>query len=74
MLALLRMLDNMSTMTLDTAELSSQMRLLQEQLRQSLRIYHHRIASKTRAHTTSDAKPRHGSRADLSASAARFAS
>jgi hypothetical protein len=49
---LLRMLDNMSTMALDTAELSSQMRLLQEQLRQSLRIYHHRIASKTRAHTT----------------------
>ncbi len=51
--ALLRMLDNMSTMTLDTADLSSQMRLLQEQLRQSLRIYHQGIASKARAHPTS---------------------
>jgi hypothetical protein len=50
---LLRMLHNMSTMTLDTAELSSQMRLLQERLRQSLRIYHHRVASKTRAQDTS---------------------
>jgi hypothetical protein len=49
---LLRMLDNISTMALDTAQLSSQMRLLQEQLRQSLRIYHHRIASKTPAHTS----------------------
>lgn len=48
---LLRMLDTMSTMTLDTAELSSQMRLLQEQLRQALLIYHNRIGSKTRAHT-----------------------
>jgi hypothetical protein len=48
----LRMLDTISTMTLDTAELSSQMRLLQEQLRQSLRISHDRIASKTRVHTT----------------------
>jgi hypothetical protein len=45
---LLRMLDDLSTMTLDTAGLSSQMRLWQEQLRQSLRIYHHRIASRTR--------------------------
>ncbi len=50
---LLRMLDNMSTMILDTAELSSPMRLLQEQLRQSLRIYHQWIASKTHAHPTS---------------------
>jgi hypothetical protein len=50
---LLRMLDELSTMALDTAELSPQMRLWQEQLRQSLRICHHRIASRTRADTTS---------------------
>jgi hypothetical protein len=36
-----RVLDNMSTMVLGAAELSSQMRLLQEELRQSLKIYHY---------------------------------
>jgi hypothetical protein len=46
-------LDNMNTMVLGVAELSSQMRLLQEELRQSLRIYHQRIASRTLAPTAS---------------------
>jgi hypothetical protein len=50
---LLRTLDNMITMGFESAELSSQMRRLQEQLQQSLRIYQHKIASRTRAHTTS---------------------
>ncbi len=50
---LLQVLDNISTMAWGTAELSSQIRLLQEQLRQSLKIYHHRIASRTLAPTAS---------------------
>ena len=51
---LLRMLDSMITMGLESAELSSQMKLLHEQLQQSLISYQHSIASKTQAHTTSD--------------------
>jgi hypothetical protein len=50
---LLRMLDNMITMGLESAELSSQMRLLQEQLQQSLKIYQYKIASRTRAQAPS---------------------
>jgi hypothetical protein len=46
-LVLLQMLDNVSAMVLDTAELSSQVQLLQEQLRQSLMLYRHAIASRT---------------------------
>jgi hypothetical protein len=46
---LARVLDSMNTMVLGSAELSAQMRLLQEELRQSLRIYHRRIASRTLA-------------------------
>jgi hypothetical protein len=46
---LLQVLDNVSAMVLDTAELSSQVRLLQEQLRQSLELYRHAIASRTLA-------------------------
>jgi hypothetical protein len=48
-LVLLQMLDNVSAMVLDTAELSSQVQLLQEQLRQSLMLYRHAIASRTLA-------------------------
>jgi hypothetical protein len=44
-----RVLDNMNTMVLGSAELSAQMRLLQEELRQSLKIYHYRLASRTLA-------------------------
>jgi hypothetical protein len=43
---LLQVLDNVSAMVLDTAELSSQVGLLQEQLRQSLNLYRHAIASR----------------------------
>jgi hypothetical protein len=50
---LLRMLDNLITVGLESAELSSQMRLLQEQLQQSLRSYQHKIASRTRAQAPS---------------------
>ncbi len=50
---LLQVLDNISTMAWSTAELSSQVRLLQEQLRQSLKIYRHRIASRALASTAS---------------------
>jgi hypothetical protein len=48
-LVLLQVLDNVSAMVLDTAELSSQVQLLQEQLRQSLQLYRHAIASRTLA-------------------------
>jgi hypothetical protein len=48
-----RMLDNMNTMVLGAGELSSQMRLLQEELRESLKIYHYRLASRTLAPTAS---------------------
>jgi hypothetical protein len=51
--SLLRVLDSMSAMVLDTAELSCQVRLLQEQLRESLETYHHIIASRTLAPTAS---------------------
>jgi hypothetical protein len=44
---LLRLLESMNTMLLDTAELSSRMHLLQEQLGQSLRICQQGIASRT---------------------------
>jgi hypothetical protein len=44
---LLQVLDNVSAMVLDTAELSSQVQLLQDQLRQSLKLYRHAIASRT---------------------------
>jgi hypothetical protein len=44
-----RMLDNINTMVLSATELSSQMRLLQEELRQSLKIYHYGLASRTLA-------------------------
>jgi phage terminase Nu1 subunit (DNA packaging protein) len=47
--SLLRVLDSMSAMVLDTAELSSHVKLLQEQLRESLETYHHIIASRTLA-------------------------
>jgi hypothetical protein len=50
---LLRLLDSMNTMLLDTAELSSRMRLLQEQLGQSLRICHQGIATRTLAPSAS---------------------
>jgi hypothetical protein len=50
---LLRLLDSMNTMLLDTAELSSRMRLLQEQLGQSLRICHQGIAARTLAPSAS---------------------
>ncbi len=50
---LLWVLDNMNTMILDIAELSSRMRLLQEQLGQSLNVRHPRVASGTRAATAS---------------------
>jgi hypothetical protein len=46
---LLQVLDNVSAMVSDTAEFSSQLRLLQEQLRQSLKLYRHAIASRTPA-------------------------
>jgi hypothetical protein len=46
---LLQVLDNVSAMVFDTAELSSQMRLLRDQLRQSLKLYRHAIASRTLA-------------------------
>jgi hypothetical protein len=46
---LLQLLDNVSAMVMDTAELSSQVQLLQEQLRQSLKLYRHAIASRTLA-------------------------
>jgi hypothetical protein len=48
-LVLLQVLDNVSAMVLNTAEISSQVRLLQEQLRQSLQLYRHAIASRTLA-------------------------
>jgi hypothetical protein len=44
---LLQVLDNVSAMVFDTAELSFQVRLLQDQLRQSLKLYRHAIASRT---------------------------
>ena len=50
---LLKVLDNVSAMVLDTAELSSQVGLLQEQLRQSLKLYRHAIASRTLAPSAS---------------------
>jgi hypothetical protein len=46
---LLQVLDNVSAMVLDTAELSSQVRLLQEQLRQPLELYRHAISSRNLA-------------------------
>ena len=46
---LLQVLDNVSAMVFDTAELSSQVRLLQDQLRQSIKLYRHAIASRTPA-------------------------
>ena len=46
---LLQVLDNVSAMVFDTAELSSQVRLLQDQLRQSIKLYRHAIASRTLA-------------------------
>jgi hypothetical protein len=51
--SLLRLLDSMSTMLLDTAELASRMRLLQEQLGQSRRICYQGIASRTLAPSAS---------------------
>jgi hypothetical protein len=51
--SLLRVLDNMNTMLLDTVELSSRIGLLQEQLGRSLKIYHHGIASRRLAPTAS---------------------
>jgi hypothetical protein len=48
-----RVLDNMNTMVLGAAELSSNMRLLLEELRQSLKIYHYGLASRTLAPTAS---------------------
>jgi hypothetical protein len=48
-LVLLQVLDNVSAMVLDTAELSSQVQLLQERLRQALMLYRHAIASRTLA-------------------------
>jgi hypothetical protein len=48
-----RVLDNMNTMVLGAAELSSKMRLLLEELRQSLKIYHYGLASRTLAPTAS---------------------
>ena len=44
---LLQVLDDVSAMVFDTAELSSQVRLLQDQLRQSIKLYRHAIASRT---------------------------
>jgi hypothetical protein len=46
---LLQVLENVSAMVLDTAELSSQVRLLQEQLPQLLKFYRHAVASRTHA-------------------------
>ncbi len=46
---LLQVLDNVSAMVFDTADLSSQVRLLQDQLRQSIKLYRHAIASRTPA-------------------------
>ncbi len=43
---LLEVLDNVSAMVLDTAGLSSWVRLLQEQLQQSLMLYRHAIAAR----------------------------
>jgi hypothetical protein len=51
--SLLRVLDSMSAMALDTAALSSQVKLLQEQLRQSLETYYRIIDSRTLAPTAS---------------------
>jgi hypothetical protein len=48
-----RVLDNMNTMVLGAAELSSKMRLLLEELRQSLKIYPYGLASRTLAPTAS---------------------
>jgi len=53
-----RMMEDMNTMVLGAAELSSQMGALQEELRQSLKIYHYRLASGTLAPTPS--MPRRG--------------
>jgi hypothetical protein len=50
---LARMLENMNTMVLGAAELSSQMRALQEELQRSLKIYHYWLASGTLAPTAS---------------------
>lgn len=50
---LLRLLDSMNTMLLDTAELSARMRLLQEQLGQSLKICYQGISSRTHAPSAS---------------------
>jgi len=50
---LLQVLDTVSAMVFDTAELSSQVRLLQEQLGQSLKLYRHVIASRTLAPSAS---------------------
>jgi hypothetical protein len=46
---LLQVLDNVSDMVFDSAELSSQVRLLRDRLRQSLKLYRHAIASGTPA-------------------------
>ena len=51
---LLQALDNVSAMVFDTAELSSQVRLLRDQLRQSLKLYRHAIASRTLAPRASE--------------------
>jgi hypothetical protein len=48
-----RSLESMNTMLLDTAELSFRMRLLHEQLGQSLRIFQQEIASRTLPHSAS---------------------
>jgi hypothetical protein len=48
-----RALENANRMAADCAELSSRMRLLQEQLQESLITYHHRIGSRTLAPTAS---------------------
>jgi hypothetical protein len=69
---LLQVLDNVSAMVLDTAELSSQVRLLQEQLRQPLELYRHAIEKP--CPPCFGARPRHRPRADVSVPAARFCS
>ncbi len=48
---LLCVLEDMSTLVWDTEELASRMRILQEQLRQSLRLYRRRFASQSAAGT-----------------------
>ena len=45
--SLLRVLEDISTLVWDTAELASRMRLLQQELRQSLQLYHQRLASQS---------------------------